>query len=204
MIEYHSLSDLQLAGLLKNDDEAAFTEIYHRHADKLTGFASSKLYGLEGPRDIIHDVFVRFWEERKIFKVDRNLEAYLFTMVRYRIIDKIRKNISHEQYLGMALALHENFGSDTEQRIAAKELKQRIEKALDQLSPRVKEVYHLSREENLSISEIANKLQVSEQTVKNQITSALKHLRKSLSYLFCLFVNALAPIFSAAVLFIKK
>ncbi|WP_448634138.1 RNA polymerase sigma factor [Pedobacter panaciterrae] len=177
MSVYNSSSDLQLVDLLKKDDEAAFTEIYYRYADKLAGFASSKLYSLEDSRDIIHDLFVKFWEERKSLKIDRNLEAYLFTMVRYRIIDKIRKNITHEDYMGMVLTLQTSLGSETEQQIALKELKQTIGKSLEKLSPRVQEIYHLSREENLSIPEIANKLQLSEQTVKNQLTSALKHLR---------------------------
>nr|WP_294870472.1 RNA polymerase sigma-70 factor [uncultured Pedobacter sp.] len=181
MSVYNSLSDLQLVGLLKKDDEAAFTEIYSRYAENLSGFASSKLYSLEDSRDIIHDLFVKFWEERKSLKIDRNLEAYLFTMVRYRIIDKIRKNITHEDYMGMVLSLQTSLGSEIEQQIALKELKQTIGKSLEKLSPRVQEIYHLSREENLSISEIANKLQLSEQTVKNQLTSALKHLRQSLT-----------------------
>nr|WP_068888673.1 RNA polymerase sigma-70 factor [Pedobacter panaciterrae] len=181
MAVYNSLSDLQLVDLLKKDDEAAFTEIYARYAENLAGFASSKLYNLEDPRDIIHDLFVKLWEERKLLKIDRNLEAYLFTMVRYRIIDKIRKNITHEDYIGMVLALHTSLGSEIEQQIAVKELKQNIGKSLEKLSPRVQEIYHLSREENLSIPEIANKLQLSEQTVKNQLTSALKHLRQSLT-----------------------
>lgn len=183
MTEHNSLTDLQLIDLLKEDDEAAFTEVYSRYAERLTGFASSKLYHLEDPRDIIHDIFVKLWEERKRLKIDRNLEAYLFTLVRYRIIDKIRKNITHEDYTEMVLALQTSLGSEIEQQVAAKELKQHIRKAIDKLSPRVKEIYHLSREENLSIAEIADKLQLSEQTVKNQLSFALKHLRESLTHL---------------------
>lgn len=183
MAAYNSLSDLQLIDLLKEDDEAAFTEIYARYANKLTGFASSKLYGLGDSCDVIHDVFVKLWEERKQLKVDRNLEAYLFTLIRYRIIDKIRRNITREDYVEMVLALRICHVSEIEQQITTKEIKQHIGNALEKLSPRVKEIYHLSREENLSITEIAQKLQLSEQTVKNQLTFALKHLRESLGYL---------------------
>jgi RNA polymerase sigma-70 factor (family 1) len=183
MAAYSSLSDLQLVDLLKGDNEAAFTEIYGRYAEKLTGFASSKLYGLEDSRDVIHDVFVKLWEERKQLKVDRNLEAYLFTLIRYRIIDKIRKNITREGYAEMVLALRISHQSEIEQQITAKEIRQHMEAALEKLSPRVKEIYNLSREENLTITEIAQRLQLSEQTVKNQLTFALKHLRESLGYL---------------------
>ena len=183
MLSYHSLTDLQLTSLLKEDDEAAFAEIYVRYAANLTGFASSKLFSLEDSRDVIHDVFVKLWEDRKRLQVDRNLEAFLFTLIRHRIVDKIRKNITREEYAVMALALQTSYHSDTEQQIAAKELKKHIDGALQHLSPKVKEIYCLSREQHLSVAEIADKLQLSEQTVKNQLTVALKHLRESLTRL---------------------
>ena len=181
MASYATLTDLQLIDLLKKDDEGAFAEIYRRYAESLAGFASSKLFDLEDARDIIHDVFVKLWRERGKLQVDRDLKAYLFKLSRYRIVDKIRKNITREEYAAMVQALADRYEPGIEQQIAAKELQQSVEKALEELSPRVKEIYLLSREENLSIPEIADKLQLSEQTVKNQLSTALKHLRSSLA-----------------------
>jgi len=181
MTTYLTLTDLQLVDLLKKDDSDAFSEIYSRYAVLLAGFASSKLFDLEDSRDIIHDVFVKLWQERKQLKVDRDLKAYLFKLTRYRIVDKIRKNITRQEYAAMVNSLAVSYGVTIEQEIAAKEMAQIIETSLNKLSPRVKEVYLLSREENLSVAEIADKLQVSEQTVKNQLSTALKHLRASLS-----------------------
>jgi len=184
MVRYNSLSDLELVDFLKAGDEAAFTEIYYRYAERLTGFASSKLFSLEDASDIIHEVFLKLWAERGKLKIDRNLEAYLFTLVRYRIVDKIRKNIHHEDYAAMLAALQTSLSSETEQLIAAKEIKKSVNEALEKLSPRVREIYQLSREEYLSIPEIASKLQLSEQTVKNQLSTALKYLRQSLPLFF--------------------
>lgn len=181
MPTYLTLMDLELVDLLKKDDSEAFSEIYSRYAVLLVGFASSKLFDLEDSRDIIHDVFVKLWQERKQLKVDRDLKAYLFKLTRYRIVDKIRKNITRQEYAAMVNSLAVSYGVTIEQEIAAKEMTQIIETSLNKLSPRVKEVYLLSREENLSVAEIADKLQVSEQTVKNQLSTALKHLRASLS-----------------------
>ena len=181
MTTYLTLTDLQLVDLLKKDDSDAFSEIYSRYAVLLAGFASSKLFDLEDSRDIIHDIFVKLWQERKQLKVDRDLKAYLFKLTRYRIVDKIRKNITRQEYAAMVNSLAVSYGFTIEQEIAAKEMAQIIETSLNTLSPRVKQVYLLSREENLSISEIAEKLQISEQTVKNQLSTALKHLRASLA-----------------------
>jgi RNA polymerase sigma factor (sigma-70 family) len=136
---------------------------------------------VEDGRDIIHDVFVKLWQERTQLKVDRDLKAYLFKLTRDRIVDKIRKNITRREYAAMVDSLTARYEATIEQKIAAKEIAQSIETSLDELSPRVKEIYLLSREENLSITEIADKLQLSEQTVKNQLSTALKHLRHSLA-----------------------
>lgn len=178
---YHTLTDLILIDLLKKDDEQAFSEIYGRYAEQLAGFAASKLFSLEDARDIIHDLFVKLWMDRNQLQVNSNLKAYLFTLVRYRIVDKIRKNVTREEYAVMVQALSTIHETTIEQQIAAKELQQNIERSLDDLSPRVKEIYLLSREENLSIPDIARQLQLSEQTVKNQLTVALKHLRRLLA-----------------------
>lgn len=181
MATYLILTDLQLIDLLKKDDENAFSEIYSRYADSLAGFANSKFFDEEDGRDIIHDVFVKLWQERTQLKVDRDLKAFLFKLTRDRIVDKIRKNITRREYTTMVDSLAARYEATIEQKIAAKEIAQSIETSLDELSPRVKEIYLLSREENLSISEIADKLQLSEQTVKNQLSTALKHLRQSLA-----------------------
>lgn len=180
MSAYKKLTDDQLVILLKKGDQAAFTEIYLRYAEKLAGFASSKLYSLDDARDLLHDLFVSFWEDRDSINISSNLQSYLFTILRRRIIDKIRKNITREEYAAMLQTLTATPYSTTEQLLAEKDLKQQIQNALDELPPRVKEIYKLSREENLNTREIAEKLKLSEQTVKNQLTVALKHLRQVL------------------------
>jgi RNA polymerase sigma-70 factor (family 1) len=175
------LTDIELTHLLKGDDETAFAEIYRRYAKSLADFAASKLSNLEDAQDIIHDIFVKLWEDRERLQITSNLKTYLFTLTRHRIIDKIRRNITREEYAAMLQSLTNAYQPSIEQQIAVKELQQTIENSLNQLSPRVKEIYQLSREENLSIPEIAEKLQLSEQTVKNQLSTALSHLRKSVS-----------------------
>jgi RNA polymerase sigma factor (sigma-70 family) len=110
------------------------------------------------------------------------LQTYLFAVIRHKIVDKIRKNITREEYAAVRQSLVEAFSEDVvEKQVEANELKQTIEKSLNQLSPRVKEIYRLSREEGLSNREIAEKLSLSEQTVKNQLSAALKHLRETIT-----------------------
>jgi RNA polymerase sigma-70 factor (family 1) len=181
MEAYHTLTDLQLVNLFKKDDVHAFAEIYKRYAKSLADFTASKLFSLEDAQDIIHDLFVKLWKDRKQLNITSNLKTYLFTITRHRIIDKIRRNITREEYAVMLQSMSNPHQPNIEQQIAAKELQKTIENSLNKLSPKVKQIYQLSREENLSISEIAEKLELSEQTVKNQLSTALAHLRKLLS-----------------------
>lgn len=147
----------------------------------MAGFACSKLYSLEDARDLIHDLFVKLWENRKQLAISSNLKTYLYLLVRHRIIDKIRKNITREEYADGLKYLRYAYHNSIEQKIYLKELEDTIEKSLNELSPRVKEIYQMSRVEELSIKEIAEKLGLAEQTVKNQLSTALKHLQKVLA-----------------------
>lgn len=181
MTAYSKLTDEQLVAQLKKGDEQAFAEIYHRYAGSLAGFAASKLYSLEDARDLLHDMFVKLWEGREQLYITSNLQSYLYAVIRHRIIDKIRKNITREEYASIARSLIATDQQGVDKQLEGKELEQTIEKSLDQLSPRVKEIYKLSRQQGLSNHEIAQRLNLSEQTVKNQLSAALKHLRKSLA-----------------------
>jgi RNA polymerase sigma-70 factor (ECF subfamily) len=81
----------------------------------------------------------------------------------------------------MLQSLHNDYISNIEQQLAVRDLENVIKNSVNELSPKVKQIYKLSREEGLSVREIAEKLKLSEQTVKNQLSTALSHLRKSLS-----------------------
>jgi len=180
MAAYTHLTDDELVILLKQGDEQAFAQIYKRYAEKLAGFAGSKLYSLDDARDILHDIFVKLWEGREQLHITSNLQSYLFAVVRHRVVDKIRRNVTREEYALATQSLAVFYSEDAGKQLEAKELRQTIDHSLDQLSPRIKEIYLMSREEGLSNREIAEKLSLSEQTVKNQLSAALKHLRQTL------------------------
>jgi RNA polymerase sigma-70 factor (family 1) len=176
----NQLSDIELIRRLKNDDRKVFTEIYKRYAASLAGFAASKLYNLEDARDILHDLFVKLWEERSSIIITGSLESYLYAAIRYRIIDKIRRNVTRQKYDVMLEELSSLYAPGIEEHIDAKELQQLLDRSLENLPPRTKEIYLLSRNKHLTVTEIAGQLGLSEQTVKNQLTTALKHLRQSM------------------------
>lgn len=168
---------------LRQGDARAFSEIYACYASDLVAFTSSKLFSLEEARDLVHDLFVSLWMQRERIRPDTSLAPYLFSMARYRIIDHIRKNIKKQEYSFMLNYFNEAAENNVEKECDLKDLNHLIERALQKLPVKTREIYHLSRYENKAIPEIANALDLSPQTVKNQLSFALKHLRQSLSKL---------------------
>lgn len=173
---------------LRAGEEAAFADIYAGYAPLLIGYAAARLSSLEEARDIIHDIFVYLWDERQNLDINRSLRSYLFTAVRYRIIDHIRKQLTRRQYFTWAKMLIQRVNADMEEEIAVKHLHHTLEHAVEDLPSRTQEIYRLSRYRHLAVKEIACELGLSEQTVKNQLTTALNYLRLSWDKLTLLFL----------------
>ena len=168
---------------LVTGDEGAFHILYEKYAPSLIGFAAARLSSLEDARDIIHDLFVWLWEERAHLVITHSIKAFLFAAIRYRIIDHIRRNSTRREYVQKLQSLQDEAQSGIEQVVDGKDLYSAIEQAVDQLPARVKLIYRLSRDQHRTIAEIAEELQLSPQTVKNQLTTALSHLRSFVSKL---------------------
>lgn len=180
-------NEKELLQRLSLGDETAFASIYDLYAPSLISFAGARLISLEEARDIIHDLFVYLWAEREHLIISHSLKAFLFATTRYRIIDHIRRNVKRREYIDKLQLLPESVDGNIDNDLDAKELHLAIEKAVDQLPPRTREIYRLSRHEHLTVAEIAGQLSISEQTVKNQLTTALSHLRSFISRLSVLF-----------------
>jgi RNA polymerase sigma-70 factor (ECF subfamily) len=179
-METPAINESLLLERLKAGEEEAFNEIYNSYAPSLTSFAAARLTSLDEANDIIHDLFIHLWQERENITITISLRAFLFAAIRYRIIDHIRKNSSRKKYAEQIAKMPVHAQEETENKIFEKELREKLDNAINQLSPRTKEVFKLSRFEHLSVKEIAEKMDVSEQTVKNQLTTALAQLRSLL------------------------
>ncbi|OJY88163.1 RNA polymerase subunit sigma-70 [Terrimonas sp.] len=179
MLAHNIHTETELIDLLNEGNKDAFSAIYELHASSLINFAASRLSSFEEARDIIHDVFVNIWDNRATLRITSSLKAYLFAAVRYRIIDHIRKNANRKEYAAMIEQLSGMLVVDEESGILTKDLQHTLEYTIEDLPSRTKEIYRLSRNHHLPVKEIAFKLGLSEQTVKNQLSAALHHLRHS-------------------------
>ncbi|MFT3702915.1 MAG: RNA polymerase sigma-70 factor [Agriterribacter sp.] len=183
MLEQNIHIEKNLLVLLKAGDKTAFTSLYQQYAPSLTAFAASKVSSLDEAKDIIHDLFVYIWDQRENIEITSSIKSFLFAAVRYRVIDHIRKNITRREYAAMLHQLSNDITTATEDELVSKNLEHTLEHVVETLPSRTKQIYRLSRNRHLAVKEIANELGLSEQTVKNQLSTALHHLRFSLEKL---------------------
>lgn len=188
MLEQNVHIEKNLLVLLKAGDKTAFTSLYQQYAPSLTAFAASKISSLDEAKDIIHDLFVYIWDQRESIEITGSLKSFLFAAVRYRVIDHIRKNITRREYAAMLQQLSDSVTTATEDELVSKNLAHTLEHVVETLPSRTRQIYRLSRNRHLPVKEIASQLGLSEQTVKNQLSTALHHLRFSLDKLAILVV----------------
>jgi RNA polymerase sigma-70 factor (family 1) len=175
------LSDLQLLENIKANDSAAYKELFDRFWERLYRFAWKRLKSQQDAEDVVQHVFMKLWEHRANRDVEVSVEQYLYRSVYYEVLAVLKNMVSRPEDLSH---VNENIlpsFNNIHQNIATIEFDKLVEEAISRLPARMQEIYRLSRESDLSIAEIAEKLDISEQTVKNQLTTALSRLRKPLS-----------------------
>lgn len=184
------LTDRELFEQVATDDMNAFNELFSRHWNKVYGVAFRYVKDQEFALEIAHDIFVNIWNKRKELKID-TFQNYVVTSASYHGIRKSRSlkavplryiedYLENEAHADLTEKLTSN--NLGEQKIQEQEFNSNISSMLEALPRRCKEIYLLSREDNLSISEIAERLNISKRTVENQLTAALKHLRTAMKY----------------------
>lgn len=171
----------------------AFDELYSLYADSLYGFALLHTRSRVQAEDIVSDTFLKVWNMRASISPAGSFKAMLFTIAKNQMIDVFRKQINRPEFEEYILFCeHENLLDNTsEEKIYYDDLIGKLAVAKQKLTPSQRKTFELSREEGLTGSEIALLLNLSEQTVKNHLTAALKILRAELrkyNYLFALFI----------------
>ncbi|HRP56567.1 RNA polymerase sigma-70 factor [Agriterribacter sp.] len=174
---YQHLTDEQLLHLLREDDKQAFAEIYERYWESMSLYVLRITRSPEDACDIVQDVFVSIWKRRDDLNISGNLKAYLLKSVRNLSIRYIEKNIRKKRFLASLSLYWKNAPAFATDALELRELESRLTRVVAQLPPKMQQVFVLSRHENLSYKEIAQRLEITETTVKKQVSNALKLIR---------------------------
>jgi RNA polymerase sigma-70 factor (family 1) len=182
MTEESQLKDDQaLWTAIQQDSELAFATLYERYWSILYSNAYNYLKDKDACMDIVHDIFISIWKKRHEVEIV-SFKHYLTQSTRYQIYKKLESNnkskvVQLEEWRENSENVISNEG---EEKILYRDLEQKLDVLMENLPKRCREIFILSRRQNLSNVEIAEKLNISKRTVENQLTYALQHLRASL------------------------
>ncbi|WP_373825638.1 RNA polymerase sigma-70 factor, partial [Bacteroides heparinolyticus] len=162
---------------VERGDMTAFTEIYHRYHKLLYVMSYRYLMDTEMAKDAVQHVFTRFWEYRTELRVGVSLKNYLVTMTKNHILNVIRnENNAVAKNYEMAQDAPE-YEDILVESLEKKELMSLFYKALEMLPPQKRDICLMKVQEELSNQEIADRLQLSINTIKTHYSEALKLLR---------------------------
>lgn len=193
-MKYSSLTDDELAGLLNAGDTDAFQAVYIKYWNELFKVSKKRLHSDELAAEVVQDIFVDLWERRDHLKIE-NLDRYLFRAAKYKVIDQIRKILnSKENCQPIVEDMVSYFDEQADNNLAFEDLNSAVEKIMEHMPSKTRDIFRMSRLENHSVREISSFLQIPERTVEYHITQSLRilrvHLKDFITYLF-LFMTTL-------------
>ncbi|ACT93487.1 RNA polymerase sigma factor [Dyadobacter fermentans] len=182
-------NDAELLQLLRLGDRAAFEEIYNRYRIRMYRAALSKVGTSENAMEIVQEIFLDLWLRRDQVVIE-DLERYLFSATKYKVLDFYKKEFTRKQYAESVQVTGPGKSYDTDETIAYNELSRSIVACIEQLPEKTRVIFDLNRIQGKSADEISGVLGIPLRTVEYHITQSLKALRFSLrDYLLTLIVT---------------
>ncbi|WP_242457877.1 RNA polymerase sigma factor [Pedobacter sp. BS3] len=169
-------------GRLRKGDQDAFRLVYDRFYRKVYQFAYAFLKNKEQSEEIVQETFLSLWTSRDKLDETLPIHPYLFTIARRLVLDTFRKGTSTQQLRDQLFALLTEYDNHTEEIVFLSDLMRFTENAISELPKQQQLIFRLSRFDGLSHEEIAERLNISKNTVKNHLVAALKTLRRHFDY----------------------
>ncbi|HEX8021968.1 RNA polymerase sigma-70 factor [Mucilaginibacter sp.] len=186
MALYSKYSDDDLIALLRQDDISAFTAIHSRYYGMLYQHAYKRLSDRDAVKDILQELFIHLWDQRRSIELKGNLQSYLCLVVRNKVLNVFKHEKIKSNYISSLINFEETCQSTTDENLRNKELVALVKAEVSALPPKMRLIFELSRDSNLSHNEIAEKLEISSLTVRKQVNNSLKILRARLASQFLL------------------
>ncbi len=178
-LELHS--EIELVTRLINQDHFAFEVLFYKYKNKVKGFVLKFAPSQIDADDIVQKVFIKVWLQKEKLSIDKSFSAFLYTIAKNEIIDQLKSSVNRRIYfMGNNLIADLNIREQSDNTDEQLGLEKKITELIHQLPERRKEIFELSRFGGLTYRQIAEKLEISENTVDTQIRKALKFLREKL------------------------
>jgi len=164
---------------IRQGDIEEFEKLFRSSYISLVKYAITLVKDRDSAEEIVQDLFVRLWQERKKLAVKSSLTGYLFRAVHNRCMHHIEHLQVIKKHAGMASNADAGFAPAADEEINYRELQEKIASVLERLPERCSRIFCMNRFEGLRYQEIADKLSISVKTVEACMSRALKEFRKS-------------------------
>lgn len=175
-----NIPDSKLVERLQKGDIEAFNVVFEKYGSRLFGFAFKYLKSKEEAEELVQDVFLKVWENRKNLKKEYSLKSYLFTISYHGICKFFRRKELNDKLKEEIVQTRET-AENPKDRIDYQSTLEQIEKVIEKLPSKQKVAFEKSRKEGKSTREIAKEMKLSPGTVDNYISAALKFIKKNIS-----------------------
>lgn len=181
--DHHSSDEQRNAGLdNKERSRPYFDEIYEQYWQELYEVAFRRLATPQDAEDILQDVFLSLLKNPAVLQKDGSIRAWLHRALKGKIIDCYRRSLVQEAYVANTEVTAVRYTAHPDDQLMKKELEALLETEISKMPEKMKTVFLLSRKKMLSNEEIATELALSDQTVRNQISAAIKRIRLALRH----------------------
>jgi len=181
VIRENAYSDLELFRRIADGDERAFTGLYLRYTAKLLAHITRLLDSEDWAEEIVQDIFVKLWEIRRDLGKINQPQAYLYRMASNRVLDHLKhRAVEAKMQYWLALNADNKSGAGIENEFDFKASSNLVNEAIGQLTDQKQIIYRLKHEKGYSYEQIAGKLNLSKNTVRNHLVDALQFIRRYL------------------------
>lgn len=166
-----------------HDDTAAYKELFLLYHKRLLNFSMTITHSKESAEEVVSDVFMKIWANRKTLSTIENFHLYIYVVTKNLSINRILKERKRQTFSLDEIEIDiKNIYTNPEQLMITAEMQKRISAAIHALPPKCKLIFKLIREDGLKYKEVAELLSLSLKTVENQMTIALKKITESIRF----------------------
>ena len=170
---------------LRKGEHKTFEMLFKEWYVPMCRYAVSILQDDDEAKDVVQKFFCKLWDKHSEIDIRTSLQSYLYRSVHNECLNVIKKRKVKADYIEYASS-SEVHQDKADKRVIIKELEENVKKAIEKLPPRCKEIFLLSRMNNMTYSEIADSLGIAVGTVEIQMVKALRSLRNELKDYLCL------------------
>ena len=180
-------TEKELVEKLKEGDSFAFEVLFYKYRNKVKGFAQKMVPSQIDPEETVQEVFVKLWLKKEMINPEKDFQSYLFSIAKNLVLDHLKSAVNRKLYF-----VDEHFQQDLQsdeslEHTIPTDFEEQMLSLIEQIPERRREIFRLSRFEGMTYKQIAERLNITENTVDSQIRNALAFLRKEFRKFVVLF-----------------